>query len=159
MTSRSVLRKFAGYVATGGTAAVVDLGGFVVLDRLGMPVVPAAGLSFTVAAGVNFWLSARFVFGVETGWIRFGLFLLMATAGFLVNVSATAIGVLFLELDPALAKLGGIAIAFGFNFAINLLWVFAGTGSETARSSEPRTGAEPHGGPQSRAADRAAASR
>lgn len=124
MRWNALLRKFAGYLVTGGTAAVVDLGGFVVLDRLGMPIMPAAALSFLVAAGVNFLLSVHFVFRATARWSLFGMFLLMATVGFLLNVSITSLGVQVLSLDPALAKLNGIGIAFGFNFAMNALLVF-----------------------------------
>ena len=136
MTQSSLLRKLAGYLVTGGTAAVVDLGGFLVLDRMGMPTGPAAALSFAVAAVVNFLLSARFVFGVAASWSRFGQFLLTATAGFFVNVSVTTLGALFLGFDPAAAKIGGIAIAFAFNFAVNVMWVFAGTGSGAGKSDD-----------------------
>ena len=136
MIGGGILRKLAGYLITGGTAALVDLGGFVLLSRMGIPIVSAAALSFVVAAGVNFLLSARFVFGVDIGWSRFWLFLLMATAGFLVNVSVTALSALFLSVDPAIAKLGGIAIAFSFNFAVNLIWVFKGPSGDARKSDD-----------------------
>ena len=125
MTPGPLLRKFVSYLGVGGVAAVVDLGGFVALERAGVPDVAAAALSFLVAAGVNFLLSARFVFGVAPGWARFGLFLAMNGLGFLVNVSVTAAGLVLLGLAPALAKLCGIGVAFGFNFLVNVTWVFA----------------------------------
>ena len=125
MRAPPLLRKLVGYVGTGGLAAVVDLGGFVLLLRAGMPPVPAAALSFVVAAGVNFLLSARFVFGARAGWPRFALFLAMASLGFAVNVSVTAAGIRLVGLDPAPAKLLAIAVAFGFNFLVNAFYVFA----------------------------------
>lgn len=126
MSAPPLLRKLVGYAGTGGAAAVVDLGGFVLMVRAGMPPVPAAAASFAVAAGVNFVLSARFVFGTRAGWPRFALFLAMAVLGFAVNVSVTAGALALLGLEPALAKLTGIAVAFGFNFLVNALYVFAG---------------------------------
>lgn len=125
MTLPPLLRKLVGYVGTGGAAAVVDLGGFVLLVAAGLPAIPSAAASFVVSAGVNYLLSARFVFRARAGWGRFPLFLAMATLGFLVNVSLTAAGLLVLDLPPALAKLGAIAIAFGFNFLVNAFYVFA----------------------------------
>ena len=126
MSPPPLLRKLVGYAGTGGVAAVVDLGGFVLMVRAGMPPIPAAAASFAVAAGVNYLLSARFVFGARAGWRRFGLFLAMATLGFAVNVSVTAGALTVLGLYPAAAKLTGIAVAFGFNFLMNAFYVFAG---------------------------------
>lgn len=125
MSRPGLLRKLVGYAGTGGVAAVVDLGGFVLLVGAGVHVLPAAAASFVAAAAVNFLLSARLVFGVSAGWRRFGLFLLGALMGFAVNVAATTAGALLLGLPPVAAKAAGIGIAFGFNFAINLRWVFA----------------------------------
>ena len=55
---RDVIGKFLRYAVTGGSAAIVDAGGFALLVQTGMALAPAAVTSFCVAAVVNFWLTA-----------------------------------------------------------------------------------------------------
>jgi putative flippase GtrA len=120
----SVRGKFLRYVLTGGAAAVVDLGGFVLLVGLGVPLGLAAALSFVIAAIVNFRLTAAFVFGARGDLGRFALFLTFALAGLALNTGVTVLGVLQGGLPPAAAKLGGIGVAFLFNFSVNALFDF-----------------------------------
>lgn len=116
--------KFGRYILTGGTAAVVDLAGFTLLLWAGMPLLAAAVVSFLAAAVVNFTLTSAFVFRMGGGMRRFGMFLLFAVLGLALNAGVTVLGVELVGLPPALAKLGGIGVAFGFNFLANALIVF-----------------------------------
>jgi putative flippase GtrA len=120
------LRQVSRYGVTAGTAALADLGGFVVLDRVGLPVVAAAALSFLLATLVNYGLTARFVFLSPLrlrGYVRF---LVAATAGFAVNVSVTLCTLGVFDLPPICAKLAGIGVAFFANFVLNTIFVFPG---------------------------------
>ncbi len=79
--------RLLGYASTGGTAAIVDIGGFRLLSTVGTHVIIAATCSFCVAAVVNFLLTSRWVFHVRATGRGFFLFLMGATAGLLVNVA------------------------------------------------------------------------
>lgn len=111
------------YLAVVGTAAVIDLGGFVILARAGLPVPLAAATSFLLAALFNYNAAARFVFRQRSEARRFGMFLLVGMIGLGVNTGitwwASASGV------PNLgAKLAGIGVAFLVNTALNVTVVF-----------------------------------
>lgn len=116
------------YVLTGGAAAVVDLGGFLLLAPHLSPVALAAAASFLIALAVNFALSSAYAFRAAPSWRRFGLFAAFAGLGLAVNTGATAAAAA-LGAPLAMAKLAGIGIAFGFNFSVNHWIVFRRTGA------------------------------
>ena len=111
------------YVLTGGAAAVIDLGAYVLTEPF-MAVVVAATLSFLVSNVANYLLSARFAFGTAPSLRRYPLFLAGAGVGLVVNVAVTTLASLVIGLEPAPAKLVGIGVAFAANFAVNTLVVF-----------------------------------
>jgi putative flippase GtrA len=121
---RDVLRKFLRYGLTGGVAAVVDAGGFVLLVNARISIVAASCLSFCVAALVNYNLTCRFVFNREANLRGFAQFMAAALIGLTVNIGVTFAGVFAVGLPPLAAKLMGIAVAFIVNFLINLRFVF-----------------------------------
>lgn len=57
--------KLLQYGVTGGIAAVVDAGAFVLLVNARLGIVVASCLSFCIAALVNYSLTSRFVFNRE----------------------------------------------------------------------------------------------
>ena len=123
---RGWLTKLVRYGLTGGLAAIVDLGGFAVMLALGTFLPVAATLSFLTATLVNYLLSASFVFGSvisPRGYLRF---LVFASLGLITNVAVTILADAA-GLPAVLAKLAGIAIAFGINFLLNLAFVFPQT--------------------------------
>lgn len=114
-----------GYALTGGTAALVDLGGFHWLASRMHGVLLPAVLSFCAAAVVNYLLSARWVFGCDwRSWRRAALFMAAACAGLSINASITWALATVWPLHATLAKAGGIAVAFTANFLMNQRWVF-----------------------------------
>ena len=121
---RGFVSKILQYAVTGGVAAVVDAGGFVLLVRVKLSVAVAASLSFCIAAFVNYSLTSRFVFSREASLHGFVLFMAAALVGLSVNIGITLLGVFTLGLSPLAAKLAGIAMAFLVNFLINLYVVF-----------------------------------
>ncbi|WP_075217554.1 GtrA family protein [Mongoliimonas terrestris] len=124
---RDLLARLVGYVATGGLAAIVDVGGFALLVRAGMAVTPAAVLSFAVAMGVNYVLTSRLVFSHRLSTRRLLLFVLVALVGLTVNVSVTTVAATAMALPPVLAKIAGVGVAFLLNFFMNALIVFRGS--------------------------------
>lgn len=121
---RDVIEKFLRYAVTGGSAAIVDAGGFALLVQTGMALAPAAVTSFCVAAVVNFWLTSKFVFGERATGRRFPLFAMMAIVGVTINVGVTMGVIAVFGAPPVLAKIVGIGIAFSINFLLNLTVVF-----------------------------------
>jgi putative flippase GtrA len=119
----SLRTKFARYLLVGSLAAAIDLGAFLLLLRVGFAIGPAAGLGFAVAVVANYLLCSRWVYAEPLAGRRFVAFVLGALGGLLVNTAVTVIGAGF--APPALAKIAAIGIAFGFNFTVNTLVVFA----------------------------------
>ena len=115
--------RFSRYVVVGGSAAVVDLGGFVLLSAAGAGVLPAAAGSFGLAAAYNFVLQALVVFRAAPTPRRLALFAAFSLVGLAVNTGATTLAALWLA--PVLAKVAGIGVAFAANFAMNNAVVFA----------------------------------
>jgi putative flippase GtrA len=120
--------QFLGYFLTAGTAAVVDIGGFVLLTAQGLAILTSAIISFLVAMVVNYTLSSRYVFRTDSTASRFFLFAGGAMLGLAINVSITWAAATQLGLAPTLAKIAGVGTAFLFNFAINKALVFRTSG-------------------------------
>jgi len=121
---RNFIWRLLQYAMTGGIAAVVDAGGFVLLVNAKLSIVVASCLSFCIAALVNYNLTSQFVFNREATLRGFALFMAAALIGLTVNVGVTFTGVFMVRLPPLAAKLTGIAVAFIVNFLINLRIVF-----------------------------------
>jgi putative flippase GtrA len=123
---RGILRQGMRYLVSGGLAAVVDVGLFAAFYPAHVTTLwAAATLSFLVAVIVNYTISSYFVFEAGAPSFRRGFyFLLAATVGLAINVTVTSIAPIVLNLEPVLAKITGIAIAFVVNFAINRQIVF-----------------------------------
>jgi putative flippase GtrA len=121
---RDFVRRLLQYGVTGGIAAVVDAGGFVLLVNAKLSIVVASCLSFCIAALVNYNLTSRFVFDREATMRGFTLFMAAALIGLTVNIGVTLMGVYAVGLPPLVAKLMGIGIAFMVNFLINLRFIF-----------------------------------
>jgi putative flippase GtrA len=113
-----------GYFITAGVAAIVDVGGFVLLNHLGVPLLAAATASFLVAVLVNYSLSSRFVFKVRPSGAGLLKFAAGALIGLAVNVGVTFVAATSLGLMPALAKIAGVGVAFLVNYAVNAKLVF-----------------------------------
>ena len=112
------------YTITGGLSAVIDVGGFALLAPV-LPSLPAAVLAWAIAAVFNYVTSSVFAFPTPLGWGRFFAFFVSASLGMVVNVSVTMALLAFASPPAWAAKLGGVGVAFVFNFLINYLVVFA----------------------------------
>jgi putative flippase GtrA len=112
-------RKLVRYLFTGGTAAIVDIGGFGLLSFLQTPIIVAAACSFCMAMVVNFLLTSRWVFRAAATGQAFAFFLMGALFGLLVNVALTSVGVIYLDLPRIFAKTIAVGATFLLNFWIN----------------------------------------
>ncbi len=119
-----LLWKLLQYGVTGGIAAVVDAGGFVLLVNAKLNIVVASCLSFCIAALVNYSLTSRFVFNREATVRGLAAFTAAALVGLMVNLGVTLLGIFTVGMPPLAAKLAGIGTAFIVNFLINLRVVF-----------------------------------
>ena len=119
------LKCFARYLVTGGSAALIDLGLFLLLVPILGSVAVAATISVTVAMVANYFLAKHFVFQVEGSPGRASLFFLGAGVGLVINTAVTT-QVAALDVVPlAFAKLCGTGLAFVFNFLFNHFVVFS----------------------------------
>ncbi len=122
---------------------MVDLSIFTGEIALHLPIRVAASLSFCVAAAVNYLLTSTFVFRTTRTLRGFGLFFVVALLGMSINVGVTVFGAPFIPLgpvlSPVLAKVGGIGVAFLFNFWLNSVFVFASQGQRLTGAA-PREG-------------------
>lgn len=115
------------YAVTGGSAAIVDVGGFALLAALRMPVVLAATCSFLAATVVNFLLSSRWVFYKRATVRRYGSFLSGSLFSLLVNVTVTSICDVYLEAPRGVSKIVAVGVTFLFSYWINARLVFGST--------------------------------
>jgi putative flippase GtrA len=127
-----VVAKFARYFATGGSAAIVDAGGFDLLQKLGLATLPAAVVSYAVATIVNFQFTARFVFAQKATARGYLTFLSAALVGMIVNVGVTLFTARLLGCPPVVAKIIGIGTAFSINFMLNVFVVFRDNESKSS---------------------------
>jgi putative flippase GtrA len=123
LKSGSVATAFR-YVFSGGTAAVVDIGGFRLLTWLGVPVVVAAACSFAAAVLVNYALTSRWVFGAAINGRRFSAFVAGACVGVLVNVAITSAGIFLFHIPHIIAKTIAVSLTMILNVWINSRFVF-----------------------------------
>ncbi|MEY2619908.1 MAG: hypothetical protein RL522_2910 [Pseudomonadota bacterium] len=134
-TLESTLAYAPAYTLAAGLAAMVDIGGFHVLSHIMSGVLLPAVLSFAAAAAVNYTLSTVWVYSRDWRSMRRAmLFLLFACLGLALNASMTWWLATSLPVHPTLAKVGGVATAFGVNFLVNTHLVF-GRGATPRASS------------------------
>ncbi|HTU56459.1 MAG TPA: GtrA family protein [Acetobacteraceae bacterium] len=129
---RAIPATFFSYFIVGGIAAVVDIGGFLILTGpLRIFWFWAAMASFLVSVVVNYTLSIRFVF--ESG-IRFrrhheaALVLAVSTIGLLLNEAALWVMIDFAGWESLPAKLVATAVVFLWNYGARQHFIFRSPG-------------------------------
>jgi putative flippase GtrA len=122
LRSDALSGRFTRYFIVGGSAAIVDLGGFFLFLKSDFSTVAAAASSFAIAAIYNFALSSTLVFRFSLTWRRLVMFMAFAVVGLVINTSVTSLAAL--SLPGLLAKTVGILVAFGVNFWMNNSVVF-----------------------------------
>jgi len=119
--------KFARYFVVGGTCAVIDYAIFSAMFVLGLHYLLAGTISFLIAVLINYWLSIRFVFrgGRHSRRREIVLVYLVSAVGIAINLGTLTGLVELAQIHPLVAKWGGTAAAFLWNFSSRYLWVFA----------------------------------
>lgn len=126
--------RFARYIVSGGSAAIVDLLTFMALVAIGEPIFRAAMASFLVAAVCNYLLSAFFAFRARPTLKNFIGFFLFASIGMSFNTFFTWVFYEYIVASPPLSKIFGIGIAFFFNFFMNHFIVFRNANTSSRRA-------------------------
>jgi putative flippase GtrA len=116
-------------------AAIVDIGGFVLLSSARVPIIMAAACSFIAATVVNYLLTSRFVFCEIASLRRYAVFLTGTLTALVVNVLLTSSGIFYFGLPRGGAKTIAVGATFFLSFWINARVVF--------RNKSPRSPAIP----------------
>lgn len=118
------------YLAASALALGVDMGGFLLLLTLAAPPAIASGLGYSLGIATHWWLSSRAVFSGQLATAgserqrQQGLFLLSALVG--LGLTMAIVGAADLAgLDPRLAKLMAIGVAFQATYMLRRRFVFA----------------------------------
>jgi putative flippase GtrA len=118
------------YLAASALALGVDMGGFLMLLETGVTPAIASGLGYAAGIVAHWWLSSRAVFAGRLAMPGFerqrqqGLFLLSALVGLGITMAIVGLGHLA-GLDPRLAKLVAVGVAFQTTYLLRRRIVFA----------------------------------
>jgi len=125
---QSLPLSFFTYFIVGGLAAVVDIGGFMLLTgRFGIPWFWAALASFVVSAMVNYLLSIWFVFESGVRFRRhheFALVLLVSVIGLAFNEAALWLMITGAGLARLPAKVIATGVVFLWNYSARQHFIF-----------------------------------
>jgi putative flippase GtrA len=130
LAGRLLRATYLRYIAASAVALGADLCLFLVLLRAHVPAMVAAGAGYCLGVGVHWLLSSRTVFAeslAERGLARHRqgiMFACSALAGLGATMAVTGIGAA-LHLDPRLARLAAVAVAFQLVWLLRRRWVFA----------------------------------
>ncbi len=125
---QSLPLSFFTYFIVGGLAAVVDIGGFMLLTGpFGVPWFWAALASFVVSATVNYLLSIAFVFESGVRFRRhheFALVLLVSVIGLAFNEAALWLMITGAGLARLPAKVIATGVVFLWNYSARQHFIF-----------------------------------
>lgn len=125
---QSVPLSFYTYFVVGGIAAIVDIGGFMLLTGLfRIAWFWAAVASFLAAVAVNYFLSIRFVFASGVRFSRnaeMALVLLVSAIGLVLNEVALWVLIERTGAGRLLAKLIATAVVFLWNYGSRQSFIF-----------------------------------
>lgn len=122
-----ILQQLGGYIFTGGTATVIDVGVFSILTKSGLWYVYALCISYLLGLTTNFWLSRNFVFGIYwKNWlIQYAVFATVALNSLLANLGLLQLLVNDLRWELTSARLVSAACVALLSFAGHKLYSFA----------------------------------
>ncbi len=128
---RTLLRAtYLRYVAASAASLGLDFVLFLLCLTAGVPAMLASGIGYSAGIGAHWWLSSRAVFAgglAERGGDRRrqqALFLGSALVGLAITMAVVGLGAK-LGLDPRLAKLAAVALAFQATYLLRRRIVFA----------------------------------
>lgn len=118
------------YVAASAVALGIDMSLFLAAIAAGMPPVPAAAVGYSAGVLAHWWLSSRAVFSDRLAAFRDArrrqqaMFLASALVGLAITVAVVGLGSRS-GLDPRLAKIAAVALAFQATYLLRRRIVFA----------------------------------
>jgi putative flippase GtrA len=118
---------YARYIVASAGALAVDMGIFMALLRADMPATSASVMGYVSGIGAHWLLSSRAVFtdASESGRNRQKL-LFIASALVGLAITAAIVGAAdMLGIDPRIAKLGAIGVAFNATYLLRKRIVFS----------------------------------
>lgn len=125
---KTLFGQFARFLLVGGLATVVHYALLVTLvqsDAFGP--VPASGVGFVCSAVLNYWLSHRYTFKSTQGHaVAIPRFVVVATAGLLINQAVVSATIGWLELHYFMAQVIATACVMTWNFILSRVWTFGG---------------------------------
>lgn len=131
LTRFAMHSAYARYIGVSGAALGLDIGCFLVLLRADVPPVAASSLGYCVGLALHWLLSSRLVFAATSAargsarrTSQKALFVVSALVGLAITTAIVALGT-SLGLDPRLAKLAAVALAFQATWLIRRSIVFA----------------------------------
>lgn len=117
--------KLARFIATGGSAAVVEYIAFIILHRLGLHILVANSLSFACGLIVSFCLNRFWVFrsrdNVST---QFGMYAVLAVINLCISDALIWVAVNKLSMRALIAKLITMVLVAIWNYVIYTRIIF-----------------------------------
>jgi putative flippase GtrA len=126
LRERVIVQKFARYFLVGGTCALIDIALFWAFWQASGLRYGAFAFAFVFSTGANYYLSVRYVF-VRAGRSREQAVFLVYFAsaiGVAVNLAVFSALMELFGIHPVVAKIAGIGVGFGWNFASRYFWIF-----------------------------------
>jgi putative flippase GtrA len=126
LREQPIVQKFWRYFLAGGVCALIDIALFWAIWQATDLRYGAFAFAFIFSTGTNYYLSVRYVF-VRAGRSReqaVFLVYLASAIGVAINLSVFSTLIELFGIHPVLAKVAGIGVGFGWNFASRYFWVF-----------------------------------
>ena len=121
--------RLARFVITGGVAAAVEYGVFMMLHALGLHILLANTLSFLCGLGVSFSLNRLWVFRSKAAAsTQFGMYFTLAIVNLLISDALIWLGVNKLSIYPLYAKLITMVLIAAWNYGIYRKIIFVHQG-------------------------------
>ena len=126
LREQPIVQKFWRYFLAGGVCALIDIALFsAVYEATGWHY-GAFAFAFVFSTGTNYYLSVRYVFERAGRSREQAVFLVYVASaiGVAINLSVFSTLIEVFGVHPILAKVAGIGVGFGWNFASRYFWVF-----------------------------------
>lgn len=138
-----IARELVMYAGVSGVAFSLDLGTLALLVEFGhWNYLPASAIAFVVGGLAAWWLSVRLVFSyrrVRDPRLESLTFVALGLVGMAANLGLLTLGVEWLGLHYAIAKIGAGGCTVGLNFAMRRLLLFTRLGQPGSTETDRNT--------------------
>jgi putative flippase GtrA len=126
LREQPIVQKFTRYFLVGGICALIDLALFWAFWQASGLRYGAFAFAFVFSTGTNYYLSVRYVFERAGRSREQAVFLVYVASavGVAINLAVFSTLMELFGIHPVLAKVAGIGVGFGWNFASRYFWVF-----------------------------------